>query len=410
MKLYHLRRNVKFIIMNSVFYTDKSLQTIYDLKGSDIGRAAKPGQDVLKDNDLRKNMNEEAFSFSSEVRRRLRTQIEADCDFLRKMQIMDYSMLVGIHHIPPKTKRVGKKSYIGDIGFKAQNRRSTRRTNSSRGRIFDLNHGDADLSMKSNHSIASDSPRSEKSSVRHDLLSMSESAGRRFKDFRESAYSTSNYEFAGLLEDEDDCSYLEGSDNYSKLYSKKLNAYKQHPKYEDIELKKEQTIEQIYWPFHRFFDINGHRRMCPPRACETDSVLAKIWKIPDFTPPISDRKDAGFMMDTTGMSLPLVFHGEDDMEYEGKIFYIGIIDILQQYNARKQAETKYRKVEVRGRAEPSCVSPDDYASRFISFFDEYSGRAHQRDFDDNMDGPGNNISKNGAGMSSGGSDSGKINA
>merc|ERR1712183_763975 len=56
----------------------------------------------------------------------------------------------------------------------------------------------------------------------------------------------------------------------------------------------------------------------------------------------------------------------------------GIIDILQQYNARKRVETSYRKVENNGGLEPSCVSPDDYADRFIEFFDEYSQKAIQK--------------------------------
>ena len=102
-KLYHLRRNVKFVIMNSVYYTDKSLQTFYDLKGSEIGRAAKPGQDVLKDNDLRAVLPEQAFNFKKNVKDRLRAQVVSDCNFLKRMQIMDYSMLIGIHHIPPKS-------------------------------------------------------------------------------------------------------------------------------------------------------------------------------------------------------------------------------------------------------------------------------------------------------------------
>jgi hypothetical protein len=31
-------------------------------------------------------------------------------------------------------------------------------------------------------------------------------------------------------------------------------------------------------------------------------------------------------------------------------------------------------MEVKGGLEPSCVSPEEYAARFISFFDEYSTR------------------------------------
>jgi len=379
-KLYHLRRNVKFIIMNSIYYTDKSIQTFYDLKGSEIGRAAKPGQDVSKDNDLRKNLKEDAFSFTPELRVRFRAQVESDCNFLRKMQIMDYSMLIGVHHIPPR--KVSQRSNIADTGFKIQEHRSHRRLN-SRGHISDKDIA-GDVSNRSNRSLVNHENSKEfytqentDSSVRND------STKHLIKDIKESSYSHSNFEFAEMLEDEDDCSYLEGSDHYNEEFVGKLHAYQQHPKYNDVEKKKEQTIEQIYWPFHRFYDINGYRRM-NPKKCYSDqhtSDLIKAWKIPEFLVPLSDRKDGGLMMDTSHLIMPMVFNGKQgNMAYEGKIYYMGIIDILQQYNARKRAETRYRKLEVRGKAEPSCVSPDDYAERFILFFDQYSQKAHPKTY------------------------------
>ncbi len=375
-KLYHLRRNVKFVIMNSVYYTDKSLQTFYDLKGSEIGRTAKPGQDVLKDNDLRKNLKSEAFSLSPEVRARYRAQVESDCNFLRKMQIMDYSMLVGIHHIPPQKVDQGKN--IAETGFKIQEHRSHRRIN-SRG-LVDLA---CDASNKSTRSVGSQNSRETTNHENTDASVRNDSTRHLIKDIRESAYSNSNFEFAELLEDEDDCSYLEGSEPYNKLHAGKLSAYKQHPKYNDVEKKKEQTIEQIYWPFHRFFDINGHRRM-NLKKCYSDqhhSDLTTAWKIPEFVAPLSDRKDGGLMMDTSGLVMPMVFNGKNGkLAYEGKIYYMGIIDILQQYNVRKRAETRYRKMEVRGREEPSCVHPDDYADRFLAFFDEYSQKVQQENY------------------------------
>ena len=86
-------------------------------------------------------------------------------------------------------------------------------------------------------------------------------------------------------------------------------------------------------------------------------------------------------MDTSHLTMPMVFNGKKGkMAYEGKIYYMGIIDILQQYNVRKRAETRYRKMEVRAKAEPSCVCPDDYAERFIAFFDQYSQKAHPKTY------------------------------
>jgi len=47
-KMYHIKRNTKFVIMNSVYDTNKYLDTFYDLKGSVTGRDAKPSDDVKK--------------------------------------------------------------------------------------------------------------------------------------------------------------------------------------------------------------------------------------------------------------------------------------------------------------------------------------------------------------------------
>jgi 1-phosphatidylinositol-4-phosphate 5-kinase len=54
--MYHLRRKVHFVIMASVFDTPATINKIYDLKGSSVGRSAtekeRMGGGVLKDNDL----------------------------------------------------------------------------------------------------------------------------------------------------------------------------------------------------------------------------------------------------------------------------------------------------------------------------------------------------------------------
>jgi len=55
-KMYHLRRKVHFVIMVSVFDTPVQINTIYDLKGSSVGRSVSKKDRamgaVLKDNDL----------------------------------------------------------------------------------------------------------------------------------------------------------------------------------------------------------------------------------------------------------------------------------------------------------------------------------------------------------------------
>ena len=95
-----------------------------------------------------------------------------------------------------------------------------------------------------------------------------------------------------------------------------------------------------------------------------------------FEKPLSYRKDGGFMMDTSRTELPMklsVPGAPHSVDYcDGKIFYMGIIDILQQFNIRKRGEAKYRRLGGRGWQAASCVHPTIYADRFLSFFDEYT--------------------------------------
>ena len=142
--MYHLRRNVKFIIMKSVFDTDVFIREFYDLKGSYVGRQAKvrmnkkkwldedntvitmsrrrgaegtltypltltvhkrssqPTESVKKDNDLRDGMSAAApgkggFPFADRsALRRMRATLKEDLEFFKRKSIIDYSMLVGV--------------------------------------------------------------------------------------------------------------------------------------------------------------------------------------------------------------------------------------------------------------------------------------------------------------------------
>lgn len=51
------------------------------------------------------------------------------------------------------------------------------------------------------------------------------------------------------------------------------------------------------------------------------------------------------------------------------IYFVGIIDILQQYNSRKIAET-FLKGFRHNRKQISAVNPNYYGDRFIKFIDE----------------------------------------
>lgn len=328
-KLYHLRRNVKFVIMNSVYDTDKILHSFYDLKGSSLGRDAKPHHIVKKDNDLRRVLPEEAFVLPTEQRKRVHAQLERDLTFLDSCDIMDYSMLVGVHRIPVEEER------------SITNMDSVRRRKTS-------------ADFEGEHS----SRRHQRSGSNMSSSMLTVSRSRR---------PSEDY-FLGMYDalDDDDSSYLPGS--------QKLPLATPHALDPETEEKKKATIEKLYWPFHHLFDIHGHRKLQPtePSDYPKSDALAG-YKIAEFEEPLSDRKDGGFEMDTTNRTLPMVYKGpHGDLQYEGKIFYMGVIDILQEYTTRKILESQYRLVQTHSRTEPSCVPPAIYSKRFLDFFDEYT--------------------------------------
>merc|ERR1712087_565464 len=58
---------------------------------------------------------------------------------------------------------------------------------------------------------------------------------------------------------------------------------------------------------------------------------------------------------------------EDGTLAKREIYFCGIIDILQYYNARKMGETVIRKAAGNSGQDISCVDPETYGKRFVKF-------------------------------------------
>ena len=96
------QRYISVVVMENIFHNRHQLKmsTIYDLKGSTVGRRALKGgrtratyHRTLKDLDL-----EESVWIGAEAKGQLMEQLEQDVRFLTKCGIMDYSLLLGIHN------------------------------------------------------------------------------------------------------------------------------------------------------------------------------------------------------------------------------------------------------------------------------------------------------------------------
>lgn len=96
-------RKIHFVIMNNLFPPHRDIHQTFDLKGSTIGRdfkeedLEKNPRATLKDlNWLRRDLH---LEFGLEKKRLLFEQMERDVRLLQRLDVMDYSMLVGIHDL-----------------------------------------------------------------------------------------------------------------------------------------------------------------------------------------------------------------------------------------------------------------------------------------------------------------------
>lgn len=96
-------RKIHFVVMNNLFPPHRDIHQMFDLKGSTIGRdfreeeLAKNPRATLKDlNWRRRNLHLELGPGKREA---FIEQMKRDVSLLRRLHIMDYSMLVGIHDL-----------------------------------------------------------------------------------------------------------------------------------------------------------------------------------------------------------------------------------------------------------------------------------------------------------------------
>ncbi|ORX47297.1 hypothetical protein BCR36DRAFT_584805 [Piromyces finnis] len=109
-KIYGLHRvkipygkKIHFIVMANVFPPDKDIHVKYDLKGSKVGRFIPTEEEVnnklavLKDLNWLKN--EKKLYLGNKKAATFINQLEKDVKFLSDNNVMDYSLLVGIHNM-----------------------------------------------------------------------------------------------------------------------------------------------------------------------------------------------------------------------------------------------------------------------------------------------------------------------
>ncbi|KAK4478680.1 hypothetical protein RD792_014173 [Penstemon davidsonii] len=113
----------RFVVMGNMFCTELRIHRRFDLKGSSLGRSADKVEidenTILKDLDLNY-----CFYLEPSWRDSLLQQIEIDSKFLESENIMDYSLLLGVHYRAPQHLRTlmthSQRMLVDGLGIVAE--------------------------------------------------------------------------------------------------------------------------------------------------------------------------------------------------------------------------------------------------------------------------------------------------
>lgn len=96
-------RKIHFVVMNNLFPPHRDIHRTFDLKGSLVGRdfeeseLEKNPRATLKDlNWLRRDLH---LEFGPSKKKAFIEQMKKDVELLRRLRVMDYSLLIGVHDL-----------------------------------------------------------------------------------------------------------------------------------------------------------------------------------------------------------------------------------------------------------------------------------------------------------------------
>ena len=274
-------KRLHFIIMKSVFSTEKKIDRVWDLKGSRLGRKSNPGDSVAKDLDILEEGRRLKFARPG-AKDAFLEQLRVDATFLARLGIMDYSLLLGMH------------SCKENIDLPS--------TDSATNQDADKNDGEE--------------PCRSNTPFRRDVLKRAVTGG---------TATTANDGFQALEDLDQKIAFKSKTTSQSETKVKKM-------------LLDQTTLTSSLLS-------HGLSSATP----QLNSSVAN---------PITSRADEGI---EGGIQLA------DGTLSVKEIYYCGIIDILQYYNARKIGETVIKQAAGNSTDDISCVDPESYGKRFVKF-------------------------------------------
>jgi 1-phosphatidylinositol-4-phosphate 5-kinase len=96
-------KKIHFVVMENIFPPNKDIHEVYDLKGSLVGRSIMEEEVDENPRAVMKDLNwldrGKIIQLDKAKKKLLLDQLKIDVDFLSRHEIMDYSILIGVHNV-----------------------------------------------------------------------------------------------------------------------------------------------------------------------------------------------------------------------------------------------------------------------------------------------------------------------
>jgi 1-phosphatidylinositol-4-phosphate 5-kinase len=312
----------RYILMNNVFDTDIPIHEVFDLKGSTVGREVSqkeleksgPGKVIWKDLDFDKKRYK--LFLPEAVIVLLLIQLEQDIEFLRSCNVIDYSLLLGIHNY---SKLPTNNSQPAEAKAKASVVVAPIVTSTVSEDGLDLNLNTASMKnlweKKIKKHMSSHSP----------------------------AFKTQT---ALQIQDDEEIAHIQQK-------FRNFQSISEDDKDEDSEPKSKPPVSKFSFSKSTSNSNSGSYTNVPAVGSRREStkVVSRLSAESVYVSPYRMEKGGICGRDEQGKAKP--YH-----------YFLGIIDILQPYNTRKVLETQMKSLQHEA-TEISCVDPDLYSARFF---------------------------------------------
>ncbi|KAG5338292.1 hypothetical protein C0989_007714 [Termitomyces sp. Mn162] len=318
-------RKIHFVIMNNIFPPHRDIHETYDLKGSTVGREYPEGKAEQNPRAVLKDLNwinrGRVLELGPEKRALLAEQLRRDAAFLRQVNVMDYSLLVGIHNMQrgnrDNVRRNTLKVFSPQIPHAPHRRKVMGHSHSLSGHHLGSPEAIAmrqALYRNSGHVDAVELP---------DATDEPPPPSSTAQDFSVTEVTSS----------------LVQRERASSSQSRSLSCSSSHP---PVACSSSYQAH----PYRR--ERDSHR----DKGKDREKELADHFV---------DRQHFMFYQDEGGL------RATDETNFDmDVIYYVGVIDILTPYGGKKKLEHFWKGLRA-DRHKISPVPPSEYADRFLAF-------------------------------------------